>query len=284
MYEKRNEQIFKRIDQHAGHPRASALRKAAENCFAVSERFVREREQINKDVHLTREGKQSRLLDSLQKTHARDLRESRRPFDDESKRIQAIRETIKPIQVDRTDFVGAIERMEARTFIYNLPNEKKVHLLLDKNADPFLVDAILDKPAAMSGVPDQFYQQAKTTREEQLHGPLLREIEAAESVRAEAVNAATIARGDLMNVLELDQRAFDRIMAPIDNRQDAPWLQKMGGDVVVIVPGDSTAKRATPEQLRDGIYYENAEKFFEAQGVSGPDEWLAKRSAQGLAA
>jgi hypothetical protein len=131
--------------------------------------------------------------------------------------------------------------------------------------DARVLDAVLDMPPEYSGLSKEQYGQVKAAREEQLRGPLLREIEAAEEVLAEAESAAAIARGDLMSIVELDQRSFDQIMLPIENKTAAPWLLKRGDRVMVVDPGAATHAEmyqdATPDQLRDGKYYADMQEY-----------------------
>ena len=274
----RNKSILERVDRHAEHPSANALRKAAENCLAVSERFARERDLIAQNGHLTQEGVRAQLTEALRRTYDRDLRDARKPFDAAAAKLKSMREQVKPAQVDRTDVVAALERQEIRAFVRGLNVQERTKLLTP-GSDPRVLDAVLDAPAALSGVPEPYFAQVKAWREEQLHGPLLKEIADLDSLLSESQNAAVIARGDLMNTMQIDQRGFDRIMLPIENKADAPWLKKEGDAVVVVVPGQATYQPATADEMRDGVFFESAEAFFKAHGVKDQAEYLARRAA-----
>jgi hypothetical protein len=128
-------------------------------------------------------------------------------------------------------------------------------------ADPRILDAVLSMPRQVSGVPEEIYTKAKTAREEQLHGPLLREIEAAENVLSEARAVSAVARSGLMNTVELTQREFDKLMLPIENKVAAPWLLKQGDKVLVVVPGETTYREASPDQLREGKFYTDMQAY-----------------------
>ncbi|WLA78816.1 hypothetical protein [Bradyrhizobium elkanii] len=259
-YAKRNANILGRIDRHGDHASARLLREAAEKCLEISERFAKERADIEKNNHLTPDGRKAQLLESLKTRHARDLRDARKPLEDFAKSIESMRAKVKPAEIDRGDIVGALERMEIRTFVFNSTNAEKMKLLLE-DADPVILDAVLSAPRALSGVPAEYYDRAKAAREEQLHGPVLRDIAAAQEVLSEARNAAAIARADLMGTIEMDQREFDRLMHPIENRTAAPWLLKQGDRVVVVAPGESVYKEATEDQLRDGKFYASMQEY-----------------------
>jgi hypothetical protein len=129
-YKQHRENLLGRIDRYAEHSSAATLRKAAEACLNVDERFATERAEIDKNDHLTADGKRARLVDSLKAKHARDLRDARKPLDDAEKNIKAMRDRIKPAVIDRTDLVGAWERTELRSYVASLPDGAKTGLLL----------------------------------------------------------------------------------------------------------------------------------------------------------
>src|SRR5438128_2494419 len=99
-YAQRYANIFGRVDRYSAHPSATTLRKAAESFFGVSERFSREREQIDQNPHLTGQGKKAKLVDSLRNVHARDLRDAKQSLDEVKKNIKGMRDTIKPAIID----------------------------------------------------------------------------------------------------------------------------------------------------------------------------------------
>src|SRR6266481_4377901 len=125
-YAQRNANILDRIDRYAVHPSTAALRKAAENCFTIAENFAKHRDFLERDGFFTPEGKRAKLTEALTKTFARDLRDARKPIQDAAKDIERLRGNIKPVQVDRTDVVAAMERAEIRAFIRSLPSGEKI--------------------------------------------------------------------------------------------------------------------------------------------------------------
>jgi hypothetical protein len=263
-YAKRNANILDRIDRHAAHPSTAALRKAAEACFTIAEKFAKHRDSLERDGFLTPAGKRAKLTEALTKQFARDMRDARAPIEAAAKDIELLRGNIKPVQVDRTDVVAAMERAEIRAFIRSLPSADKIAALLN-HADPKILDAVLDAPAALSGVPEQHYAAAKEAREEQLFGPQLKEIEALQAVVDEASAAATIARGDLRSVTALDEREFESLVGPIENKKAAPWLVKRGDRIIRVRPervgtGELNMP-ATEDEIRDGKFYANEAEY-----------------------
>jgi hypothetical protein len=256
---RRNQSILDRFNKYA-HPKTAALVRSAEHCLTIAEQFANQRARLDADNHLTAAGRSAKLTDSLTKQFARDMRDARAPIEAAAKDVERLRGNIKPTAVDRTDVVAAMERAEIRAFIRGLPSGDKIAALL-KQADPKILDAVLDAPAALSGVPEEHYARAKTAREEQLHGPQLREIDALKAVVDEANAAATIARADLAAVVEMDQASFDKLVMPIEKKAAAPWLLKQGDRVVVVVPGATTYQDADTDQLREGKFYADMQAY-----------------------
>jgi hypothetical protein len=259
-YAKRNAGILDRIDRHAAHPSTAALRRAAENCFTIAENFAKHRDFLERDGFFTPEGKRAKLTEALTKQFARDMRDARQPIEAAAKDIERLRGEIKPVPVDRTDVVAAMERAEIRAFIRGLSDKDRIAALLQQ-PDPKVLDAVLDAPAALSGVPEQHYAAAKAAREEQLFGAQLAEIDALQAVVDEANAAATIARTDLATVVGMDHASFDQIMLPIENKTAAPWLVRNGETVLRVDPTKrGTAEFQLPasiEEIREGKFYEN---------------------------
>jgi hypothetical protein len=96
-----------------------------------------------------------------------------------------MRDTIKPVIIDNNDFVGELKRREIREHLSRLSNADRLKEVFNE-PNARVLDAVLDMPAEYSGLSKEQYTQVKAAREEQLHGPLLREIVVAEEVLAEA--------------------------------------------------------------------------------------------------
>jgi hypothetical protein len=257
---RRNQSILNRFDRHAENPATARLAAAAAECLTISEKFANQRELLERDGYLTPEGKRAKLAEALTKQFARDMRDARVPIEAAAQEVTRLRGEIKPVQVDRTDVVAAMERQEIRAFIRGLSSQDKIAALL-KQADPKILDAVLDAPAALSGVPEQQYAAAKAAREQQLFSPQLQEAAALQAVVDEANAAARVARNDLATVVEMDQTSFDKIVLPIENKKAAPWLLKQGEKVVVVVPGATTYQEATEDQMREGKFYADMPEY-----------------------
>ena len=204
-YAARNMTILTRLDRHAAHPSAAELKKAAENCFAVAQKFSNQRDEVVGDGRYSAEGKRAQLAEVRTKSE-RLMQDARAPIDSAMKGIERLRAQIKPPPIDRTDPVSELRRAEIRAYMRSLPDAARMAKMLSPQPDPSILDAVLDMPAELSGVRAEDYAHAKAAREQQLHGPKLREIEALQAVVGEADAAASVARMDLANIAGVDNR------------------------------------------------------------------------------
>jgi hypothetical protein len=198
-YAQRNATILSRLDRHAKHPAAAELKKAALNCFAIAQKFSDQRDELLQDGRYSAAGKQAQLAE-LRATQERLMADARAPIDSAMKGIDRLRGQIKPAPVDRTDAVAEMRRAEIRTYMRGLTDLARKGKLLSPQPDPSILDSVLDMPCELSGVTAEDYALAREAREEQLHGPKLREIEALQAVVGEADAAASIARADLASM------------------------------------------------------------------------------------
>jgi hypothetical protein len=261
----RNESVLKRLERFAEHPAMPKLRDAAANCLAIGEKFANQRQQLERDGHLSEIGRRAKLTEAT-KAHARELREARAPIREQADRIASLRGQIKPVAVDRSDIVSALERAEIRAYVRGLRTQDQITALLKQN-DPKILDAVLEMPAALSGVAPEHFQIAKAAREQQLHGPLLKEIAKLESIVAEADAAAKVARNDLAAASGFDHIDFEKIVGPIESRKQAPWLIKSGAAVIRVRPEKKGTPElhplATPDEILDGQYFKDEQEYRE---------------------
>jgi hypothetical protein len=205
-YTARNTIILAGLDRHAKHPSAPALRKAAEQCLAIAQKFSDQRDELERDGRYTIEGKRERLKEMLPAA-TRLMGDARAPIDGAKKGLERLRGELKSAPVDRTDAVAEMRNAEIRAYVRGMESSllRSAAIL----SDPRIRDAVLDQPAALSGIPEVDYQRAKAARDEQvqeaLNGPKLREIEALEPVVGEADAAAGIAQNDLTSLAEIDE-------------------------------------------------------------------------------
>jgi chromosome segregation ATPase len=196
-YAQRNATILSRLDRHA--------KQAAENCLAIAQNASNRRDELQRELQrnsfLTPEGKRAKLTEELAGAEPR-MREARGPIDSAAKGVERLRGQLKSAPVDRTDAVAEMRNAEIRAYVRSM--ESSLLRSAAMLSDPRIRDAVLDQPAALSGVPELDYQKAKAARDEQvqeqLNGAKLREIEALQAVVDEANAVAGVAANDLASL------------------------------------------------------------------------------------
>jgi hypothetical protein len=205
-YEKRNGFILAGLDRHKAHPATAALRKAAEQCLAIAQNFANQRDELERDSRYTINGKREKLKEAQAEAEPK-MRNARGPIDGAKKALERLRGELKPVPaVGRTDAIAETRDVEDRAYVRSIESSLDRSALLLSN--PAIREAVLGKPAFMSGVPEIDYAKAKVARDaelhEQLNGPKLREIEALQAPVDEADAAAGIAQNDLTSLAEID--------------------------------------------------------------------------------
>jgi len=167
---------------------------------------------------------------------------------------------------------GFLRRQELRAALRAMANAGQRALLLE---DPAFADACLEQPAALSGLHPQhgegeakdqgnqdfiLVEAVKKRRLETLFAPQLAEIDAMEETIAQANMIADIARNDLQLHSGMEPRAFGEFVKPVETKANAPWLRRStdfnGKEIVVVIDtGGGPAKVATPDQVRDGLFF-----------------------------
>jgi hypothetical protein len=65
----------------------------------------------------------------------------------------------------------------------------------------------------------------------------------------------------------LDDHGLNQLMKPIEAKLNAPWLKRDGARVVVIKPGESSVHEASPDELRDGIFFADYQAYREGRAA-----------------
>jgi hypothetical protein len=205
-FQQRNSFVLAGLDRHTTHPATAALRKAAEQCLAISQNFANQRDELERDGRLTLAGKREKLKEAYAGAEPR-MRDARGPIDSAAKNLERLRGELKPVPVKQPDPVTEMRNAEIRAYLRSMPSS------LDRSAvilsNPTMRDAALDQPAELSGVPQKDYEAAKLARDQQLseelNGPKLRQIAELEAIIDEADAAAGIAQNDLLSLAEIDE-------------------------------------------------------------------------------
>jgi hypothetical protein len=258
----------KLLEQVGRHPLKSALAR----CLDISESFAGDVEFLTLDKNLSAEGRNNARQAKL-RAAIRDLRDARAPINDLQSKLDAKRKAVAMPKFDQADVVGFLRRQELRAALRASANAGQRALLLE---DPAFADAMLEQPAALSGLQPQQIGEAKDQgnqdfllveatkkrRLESLFAQELAQIDAMEKTIAEANMIADIARVDLQSHSGMEPRVFGEFVKPVETKVNAPWLRRDkdwdGNDRIIVVDvANHTGHVATEREILDGKYYEN---------------------------
>jgi hypothetical protein len=112
----RNALILRGFDRHAAHPSAPALRKAAEQCLAISQDFAIKRAELERDSRYTIEGKLARLKEVRAEVESQ-MQLARGPIDSAANFLERLRGQLKPTPVEHipSSGISAADYLKALT-------------------------------------------------------------------------------------------------------------------------------------------------------------------------
>lgn len=108
---------------------------------------------------------------------------------------------------DPKDAAAAIRRAEIRSFLRSMTDDQRRTALMGRDANPEYIAAMLEAPAAESGVPNSSYKLLYDAAVKEQHGPLLEEIEHLEEAVQVAERALNAAALDIRNQAGTDPMA-----------------------------------------------------------------------------
>jgi hypothetical protein len=156
-------------------------------------------------------------------------------------------------------------RSELRSALRAMSLGEKAAVLLGEQADAAFVDATLEAPGLLSGVDPQMFEQVREQRLETMFSAESFEAEALSDQIAEAQAGLEIARGDVSRAANMPQWEFEQLATEIAEKRYAPWLKRDVSNgteqIVVVRPGQTHYPVATPDDLRDGKYYNSLSEY-----------------------
>jgi hypothetical protein len=168
---------------------------------------------------------------------------------------------------DKTDLVAAMRRQEIRAHLNTMKPEKQAEYFL-KNGDNLPAEvsqAIVELPAEFSGVPQSRHDLLTGDALSKQFGEAIAEIKEIEQAIEAAESTIEAGRDEVCLEVKMDLHEFNKLAAPIEAKQSAPWLRKSrenGADVIRVVDLEKRCERpATPEEIETGVYYRNYESY-----------------------
>jgi hypothetical protein len=259
--------------------KSNPFAKMVAGAFDIPSDLQMDMESFNLDRRLSPEGRQEKGRDHLRKA-IRALRDLKKPIEEYHAKTETMRATAKLPTYDKTDFVAAMNRRELRDRSCQMTfGQRVMHMTGDTRSADFL-DAVFEQPAWVSGIdvhnPNelQIYEEAKQSRLQDIHGPLLSTIAAREAVESEALMVANVVLGDLAADSRLDPREFEAEVKHVESGTGSVWLKRStdasGHEVIYeLVPegGGFRGQIASPDALQNGHFFASHEEYLAARAA-----------------
>jgi hypothetical protein len=257
----------------ADHPKSATVRAAVSHAFDAANKFASTKAELAKGGKLTPAGQIDALRNSLPGA-AKQWAAAHSPIAKLAGEAQARRAALKVKAPAKDDFAAVHAQYEMRQFLLGLPKLDRMALLTGTN-DVRIMESALSAPPELSGLAgkefEQIAKQVEARYFQMTAGTDIAELEELEALVDEAQAAMAVARGELRNVADMDQREFEAVVGPAVNSVRT-WLVKNGDGKTPMVcsvddNGNASYHQATPFEIETGTYYKNA------------DEWRASREA-----
>src|SRR5689334_15324023 len=116
----KNQKITALTERLPAHPDADKIRASIEAAIGASESFSRRKNDLSRSGKFTHSGLKDQLAAEIQKTYAAQLTHAGRAVKAAKQKLDALKATIKPRDIDRTDIVSEMRRAEMRSFLFDL--------------------------------------------------------------------------------------------------------------------------------------------------------------------
>jgi hypothetical protein len=266
-----NLKYFQLLQQIEKNPLRSKVAAAVD----IVADFEKDAEAVGLDRRLSPEGKRDKAQGNLRKA-LRDLRDTRKTaLDEHHSKTESMRAAATKLPtIDKTDLVAALNRRELRDASRAMTSGQRSMYLTGERRSVAFIDSLLEFPddpwIAGINIHDpgerEIFEMVKQERLRDFHGPLIDTIAERDAVESEAQMIIDVARNDLKMHSGLEDRAFAEFAKPIESKAGACWLKKStdldGNEKIIVLdlaplPGAPTSRWATPDEIRDGKFYEN---------------------------
>jgi hypothetical protein len=260
-----HERLLARLPAHS---KTALIRQAVEATLAEHERYAAQRRALASSGEHTDVGVDKAVRANLPAA-IRKMQIAKQPIVNLRHEIKSKHDALRPADPDKSNLFGAIQTMEIHQLSRSLkPLEREA--LMMTTTDVRLLEATVTSPPELSGFSanDRAVIDKIEARYIELKHPAeVAEIEALESLAAEAEAIAQVARNELRSVAGLSAQEFDSVARKVEA---AVWLVGETGREQVCEPGpDGTAtyRAATPDEVASGVRYADVNAYHAARAA-----------------
>jgi hypothetical protein len=186
-------------------PHVAGLRSTVETIFHLAGMIDSAKKHAVEDPHLSDSGRKAYVAKIAQgnvKTLTELTAATRKAVRYNTER----RANLKPPTPDRNDVVAAMERQELRAHAKGLKGAERLTFALDH------AEAILNAPAALSGLPDEQFSKVREIYISAKFGPEIAEIETLDEDLSTTMAAHDLAMNELRSNAGLSEREFAKMV------------------------------------------------------------------------
>jgi hypothetical protein len=200
-----NTELLKRF---SAAPHVAGLKSIIETAFALSEMIGSAKRRAAADPHLSEEGRKAHVAKVAQ-DNLKPLADATAPARKMGRFNADRRASLKPPVPKRDDLVGEMRRQELRAFARSLKMAERLPFALEHP------EAILDAPAALSGLPEDQFSKVRETYIAAKFCPEIAEIEILDEDLATVKAAHDLALNELRVNAGMSEQAFSKMVEKV---------------------------------------------------------------------
>ena len=211
------------------------------------------------------------------------FKRGRNAIDAAKREAKELRDKIQLKPPDKADIVGALRRREIREFLKAMPPKDRNAFVTKnrENMDPDMALAIVEMPAAFSGVLEMDRNQLIDAALQAQHGEAMKDLVQLERAIEITESAVETGRDEARLATGLSPHDFGKRAAPFEQKAVGPkhWLKKQtegGKEVIRVIYEGPTGignnvgllgRAATADEIENGEYFANVDEWRRANSA-----------------
>jgi hypothetical protein len=196
------------LKRFSNAPHVAGLKSTIETIFGLGMMIDSAKKRAADDPHLSAEGRTAHVA-KIAIDNVKPLLSSTASARKMTRFNADHREALKPPAPPRDDVVGELQRAELRTFARSLKGAERLLFALEHP------EAVLNAPAALSGLPDDQFSKVREAYVASKFGPEIAEMETLEEDLSTVKAAHDLALNELRVAAGLSEREFAKMVEKI---------------------------------------------------------------------
>lgn len=243
---------------HAGNATISTLSKAFKDASDIAMKVEERRSQIAQPGTLTHAGVKAEMVKWVQGEGASVAR-AKVTMARVKREVEQRRSKLALQGPDKTDVAGALLRQELRSWLRGMQPSERVAMLSDPKVDRDIALAVLEAPAALTGVTETLRENMIESSLEKLHPDAMKEIAEIETAIEMVGNAVRAASKEIQSNLKISEFETNELLAGIKFAKlirETGLNEETGAREDRFFVNDTekmVRRRATPDEIENGI-------------------------------